>query len=81
MISFIDMIGLAGVATILIAYFMLQAGKLPSTSLAYSLLNLLGAAAVFISLLFNWNLSAGIIEIFWILISFFGAFHALRRKR
>ena len=75
-----DIVGLGGVIFILAAYFLLQIEKLSSSDFLYSLLNLIGACAIFISLLYNWNLSAGIIEIFWIIISFYGILKVLKSK-
>jgi hypothetical protein len=75
-----DIIGTAGVATIVIAYVLLQAGKLRSEQLAYSLLNGVGAALILLSLYFDFNLPSFIIEFFWLLISLFGiAKYILRR--
>jgi hypothetical protein len=66
------MAGLAGVVLIIIAYLLLQLGKLPSTAPSYSLLNAIGAFLVMVSLFFDFNLSAFLMEAFWFLISLFG---------
>lgn len=70
--SWFDMAGLAGVVLIIIAYLLLQLGKLPSTAPSYSLLNASGAFLVMVSLFFDFNLSAFLMEAFWFLISLFG---------
>ena len=75
-----DMLGLSGVAIILICYFLLQIGKLQLKQTVYSALNLLGALLIFISLLFDWNLPAAVIEIAWILISLYGIFTSLKKR-
>ena len=67
-----NIIGLTGVAMILIAYGLQQFRHVPSTDIRYLWLNLLGACCVLISLLTDWNLSAFIIEIAWIMITLFG---------
>lgn len=70
--NFSDLIGLLGVTIILISYFLLQIDRLSSKSSMYSMLNLVGAIFLLISLYYNWNLPSVIIEIFWIAISVYG---------
>jgi hypothetical protein len=70
--SWYDFAGNVGVALILISYLLLQLGKLRSTDLRYSLMNGAGAALVIVSLVFDFNLSAFVIEAFWVLISLIG---------
>ena len=48
--------------------------------LLYSALNALGAALIIVSLLFDFNLSAFIIELFWVIISLFGIVQFYRRR-
>lgn len=71
-LSWFDLMGFLGVVVIVIAYLLLQLNKLPSSAPAYSLLNALGAFLVMISLVFDFNLSAFLMEAFWFLISLFG---------
>ena len=71
-LTWFDLAGFIGVVLIVIAYLLLQLNKLPSSAPSYSLLNALGAALVMISLLFDFNLSAFLMEAFWFLISLFG---------
>ena len=75
-----DLVGLVGVVMILLAYFLLQVGKLKLENISYSLLNFLGSVFIFVSLLFDWNLSAFFIEISWILISVYGIVKSIRVK-
>jgi hypothetical protein len=75
-----DVLGLFGVALILISYFMLQIGKLHLEQVLYSLLNLIGALFILVSLLFSWNLASFIIEVAWILISLYGIIKSLKRR-
>jgi hypothetical protein len=70
--SLIDILGLVGVAAIICAYFLIQSEKLSATQPIYSILNLVGASLILFSLFFEWNLSAVIIEVFWIIISVYG---------
>ena len=67
-----DFAGNVGVALMVAAYLLLQMGKLRLNDLSYSLVNVIGAALVLISLLYSFNLSAFLVEVFWLLISLFG---------
>lgn len=73
-----DFVGNLGVFMILLSYFLLQMDKIDPKSLGYSMLNALGAILICVSLYFNFNLSSFIIEIFWLAISLFGIYRALR---
>ena len=75
-----DFMGNVGVIMILTTYCLLQFGKIDSQSIIYSLLNMLGALFVLISLCFEFNFSAFIIELFWFLISVAGALRFFRAK-
>lgn len=76
----LDLIGNIGVVVLIVAYLLLQLNKLSSNGLAYSLLNAIGAGLIIISLLVNFNLSAFIIEVFWVLISLVGIYRYFRVK-
>jgi hypothetical protein len=78
--SLLDLVGNIGVVLLMIAYLMLQLNKLRSDGLAYSLLNVFGASLIILSLLVNFNLSAFIMEVFWVLISFVGIYRYFRLK-
>lgn len=77
---FFNITGLIGVGLILVAYFLLQVGKLEQRDERYSWLNLIGALMIVVSLLKNWNLPSFVIEIFWIAISIYGLTRARRLK-
>ena len=79
-LSWFDFAGFAGVVLIVITYLLLQLNKLPSSAPAYSLLNAIGAFLVMVSLVFDFNLSAFLMEAFWFLISLFGLFRAVLSK-
>ncbi len=76
----LDLIGNVGVVVLMIAYLMLQLNKLSSSGLAYSLLNAEGACLIVLSLIVNFNLSAFIMEVFWVLISCVGIYRYFRLK-
>jgi hypothetical protein len=69
---FYDFVGNLGVIFILGTYFMLQLGRMSSSSVSYIVLNGLGAAFILYSLLYEFNMSAFIVEIAWLLISLMG---------
>lgn len=67
-----DVAGNAGVAMIVCAYLLLQLGRAASDSLGYLLANAVGAGLILLSLSVEFNLSAFLIEAFWLAISLFG---------
>ena len=67
-----DLGGFIGVLLIVIAYLLLQLDKLPSSSLSFSALNAAGSLLIMFSLVFKFNISAFLIEVFWFLISLLG---------
>lgn len=76
----LDFVGNIGVVILVATFLMLQLNKLPSDGLAYSLLNAIGASLIVVSLLFDFNLSALLMEVFWVLISFVGIYRYFRLK-
>ena len=70
--SWFDLVGNVGVLLMVIAYLLLQLEKLSSSAVNYLLLNAAGAVLVIISLKFRFNLSAFLMEAFWLLISLYG---------
>lgn len=79
--SLSDFVGNVGVALIILAYLGLQLGRLEARGLAYSVANAVGAVLVIVSLLFDFNLSAFIIEVFWVVISLIGIERWRRGRR
>lgn len=80
-VQFHDVIGTIGVACIILMYFLLQLGRIRSDQLNFPLWNGIGASLILISLTFEFNLSAFLIEFFWLLISIFGVVTFARRRR
>ena len=76
----LDLLGNIGVVVLMITYLMLQLNKLSSDALAYSVLNAFGAGLIVVSLLYDFNLSALLMEVFWVLISFVGIYRYFRLK-
>ncbi|HUF05695.1 MAG TPA: hypothetical protein VMM38_16155 [Aridibacter sp.] len=67
-----DLIGAVGVAVIIVTYLLLQSGRIDSRKPLYSVLNAVGALMILVSLVFDFNLAAFIVEFFWLLISIYG---------
>ncbi len=80
-VSIHDVVGTVGVALIVGSYFLLQVGKVQSSALGYSIANAAGAAFILVSLAYDFNFPAFVIELFWLLTSALGAVITLRRRR
>ena len=76
-----DWLGSLGVLIIVAAYLWLQIGRIAGLNVVFSGANLLGSILILVSLYFNFNFSAVLIEIFWIVISLFGLVMGLRRLK
>ena len=76
-----DLVGNIGVLLMVIAYLLLQLEKISSSAVGYLLLNTIGAVLVIISLTFRFNLSAFLMEAFWLLISLYGLTKSLFTSR
>ena len=77
-----DMLGVVGVLLILIAYTGATTGKMDPKRAPALLLNLAGALLILVSLYFDFNLSAVLMEGAWALVAVFGlARLALGEKR
>lgn len=72
-----DLIGGIGVAMIIVTYFLLQTNRIESAGRLYSILNAVGAGLILISLWFDFNLAAFVVEFFWLAISIYGIVKSL----
>ena len=77
-LTIFDAIGILGVILILTTYLALQLERIAATNWRFSALNAVGAGCILISLYFEFNLSAALIEMAWLFISLFGIFKALK---
>jgi hypothetical protein len=75
-----DVVGALGVFLIVGTYLLLQLGKIGAKELRYSLVNAVGAALVLVSLYSEFNLSAALIEGFWLAISIFGLAKSIQKR-
>lgn len=73
--------GFVGMAFVVVAYLFLQINKYDIHSLEYQLLNLVGAILLLISLCVHFNLGSFVIEVFWILITIYGIYNNLKKKK
>lgn len=80
-IEWFDIVGGIGAALIIGTYLLLQFDRISSDSIWYSLLNAAGAALIIVSLYFEFNVSAFIVEFFWLLISLVGIVKVFIRRR
>lgn len=79
--EFHDLVGNAGVLLILGSYLLVQLRRLDATGVRYLLANGLGAALILVSLLRDFNLSAFLIEVVWLLISLYGLARIFLERR
>lgn len=76
-----DVVGFAGAAIAIIAYFANQQRWLRSDDWRYPAANLVGASLILVSLFFAWNFPSVVIEVFWALISLWGIVKSVRADR
>lgn len=73
-----DIIGAAGVAMIIVMYLLLQSGRATADKPSFSVWNAVGSILILISLSYEFNLSAALVEGFWLAISLYGFVRAVR---
>lgn len=76
-----DLIGNVGVVLILGSYLLVQLRRLDATGVPYLLANGLGAGLILVSLARDFNLSAFLIELVWLLISLYGLARIFLERR
>ena len=76
-----DIIGLSGVALLIITYALLQLDKIDPKGFWYSFNNLIVAVLVTVSLIYTPNLASIVIEVFWFIISVYGIWKYYTRKK
>ena len=70
-----------GVTLILVVYGLVHLDRIDVKKITFSVLNAFGAALILVSLYVDYNLPAVTIEVAWILISLYGIYTAIRRKK
>jgi hypothetical protein len=81
MLQLHNVVGIAGVLLVLVAYFLLQTGRLSRDVLWYSILNALGSAMILGSLYYEVNLPSIAMELSWLIVSIYGAVRCVREGR
>ncbi len=76
-----NIIGNIGIVGFLFAYFLLQKGKMRADGYDYLGLNLAGSILLMISLTWDWNLPAFLLEAAWCIISSYGIWRRWRRDQ
>ena len=76
-----DILGTIGVGFIIVMYAMLQLGKISAERPAFSAFNALGAVFILVSLTYEFNLSAAMMEGGWLVGSLYGLWKALSSRR
>ncbi len=84
-LQWFDFVGLAGVLLVLIAYYLLQAGKLHGASIGYQLANLFGSIFILVSIFaspapLSEVVSPTLMQFAWISISLYGLWRGLRDR-
>jgi hypothetical protein len=77
--TFMAAVGLVGSALVIGVFFANQQGWLASSDRRYSLVNLVGALLILVSLYAEWNLPSAVIEVFWAAISAYGLWRSRGR--
>ena len=78
--TFPDIIGLSGVALLIVTYALLQLDRIDPKGFWYSFNNLIVAILVTVSLIYTPNLASIVIEVFWFIISLYGLIMWNKRK-
>lgn len=67
-----DFVGNLGVVLVLGVYLLIQIDRLDARTKTYSALNALGAGFITVSLVVDFNLSAFVVEVAWLVVSLYG---------
>jgi hypothetical protein len=81
MIEWHDIFGIIGVVSVLSAYALLQIRRMSAHGFAFPLINLIGSVLILVSLIYQPNLSAILIETAWAVISIFGLVMAWQARK
>ena len=79
--NLLALVGVAGFVFYMLAYALLQLGKISGQGYCYVILNMLAAILVLISLIHQFNLASLLIQLSWIMISLIGLARISRKRR
>ena len=74
-----DGVGTLGVILILVAYLLMQIDRIDPRGVTYSTVNFFGSAFIALSLMYEFNFSAFVIEVCWMAISLIGIYRFVRK--
>tara|TARA_S200000501_G_scaffold356565_1_gene379400 strand:+ start:213 stop:464 length:252 start_codon:yes stop_codon:yes gene_type:complete len=77
--EFHDILGTTGVGFIVVMYVMLQTERIDPRRMAFSIFNAVGSILILISLAYEFNFSAVLIEGVWLIVSVYGLWRAWRK--
>ena len=77
---FVEVVGWTGAALILGAYALLSAGRLTGRSLAYQLLNVVGAAGFVVNGWWHGALPSAALNVLWLMIGAVASWRILKRN-
>ncbi|MBT5495870.1 MAG: hypothetical protein HOK54_09030 [Alphaproteobacteria bacterium] len=78
--EFHDILGTIGVGFIVVMYVMLQTERIDPRRMAFSIFNAVGSILILISLAYEFNFSAVLIEGVWLIVSVYGLWRAWRKR-
>jgi hypothetical protein len=79
-LTFADVLGAIGMTMVIGVFYLQQSSRIKSDDVIFSVVNLIGAILLLISLYYRPNLPSIIIEIFWAAISIIGIRRYLKNK-
>ncbi|TDF39662.1 hypothetical protein EYS14_09155 [Alteromonadaceae bacterium M269] len=77
---FLNVLGILGAALIVGSYLLLNIGKMQADTYRYLIINSIGATGVLLSMIYDFNLAAFIIELFWLIVSLLGLYRLSHLK-
>ncbi len=76
-----DAVGLVGVCLFLVQWLYLQMGKITINNVNFQLPSIYGSVFIIHSLVFQFNLSAFVMEVFFLASTFFGLYRNIKLKK
>ena len=78
---FVEIVGWAGAALILLAYLLLSAGKLTGHSIVYQAMNVVGAAGFIVNGWWHGAIPSAVLNVIWMLIGAVALWRILARRK
>jgi len=77
---FVEIVGWGGAVLILLAYLLLSAGRLTGQSLAYQVMNVLGAAGFIINGWWHRAIPSATLNVIWLLIGAIATWQIIKKR-